>query len=1296
MRVLQLIALLATCVAAILPMGAWTLTGVTALPDGPHQIVFNFRGAPSGRDWDGAARAALNSWNPFLQRVQLNGVSANVAPGIENGRDEMYFSPTLYGESWPSGVLAVTDYDTLYRVRVEADIIFNANLSWDVYAGPRTSATMPFDFRRVAVHELGHLLGLDHPDEATPRQTVTSVMNRFVSSIEVPTADDEAGARALYDTVTTARPLILTQPQAKSPKEDTVVTLTTLAGGQGPLTYQWLHNGAPVVGATNAMLKFTAAFARAGEYRVVVTGPAGATNSNVARIEMPLPQAPRWQSGTENLSVPMGESRTLNGYLGSAAHPSNQYQWLKNGIPLPDAPNAPTLVLNNIQFSDAGTYTVVATNFSGSAVSRPFVVSVYPTLPPVFTRNLNAGASYIPGSNVALEAPYMGDYPASLQWQKDGVDIPGATNRNLSVASLSAANAGKYTVTLTSALGRLTSSVADIVLRQPTAFTVTRDPAPVFEYYGETASFTVSTSLPATDYRWFKDRSPLPENDPRFSGVRSQTLTVSAIQREDAGLYWVEVSRDAEKRTTTPVLLAAFLRPSYPLFVIQPAPHTVPLGYTVRLAPTIQWGLDNQVSPAPSPVTFQWLKDGSPLPGATHAELVFLVQSGDAGQYRLRASWPGGSVESAEAEVALTAEEGIFTSHPPSRVLPYKGGYFGQFYSESREELENALRAGTVFYYTKGSRVYSDVDGATPNFSGAAVTGTYTVTKGSASHTATSRPFHIDLMWDNRPMVVKNPANTTAKRGAPLTLEVVVKPETNLKYAWRSGQDTIPGATSSSYTIPSFSPNSYSSYFVDVSNDHGVTRTETARVQLADYLYPTIASSLETETVVAEPTSDGQWRTSLSVFVYGGSPDLESQWFFNGEPLKKRGRLDLSSANGNAPGTYTYVVTNKNVTETKTFQVRVLGAPEIVYQPQSQSVAAGTQVSLGVGAIGNPVPDRFQWLKNGVPIPGATDAFLRLRNVPVSAAGNYSATVSNAKGSATSQVATLTVEGGPIAPALPGSRLINLATRAKVGTGGDILIAGFVIEGNAPRKVVVRAVGEELVKFGVTGQLRDPLLKVFDSAGKQIATNDEWDAKDEDFLVLDAAARQVGAFGLSGGTRDAALIAELAPGSYTAQVSDFMDQTGVALVEIYEFGARDSSRLINLSSRAVVGKGSEILIPSLVIASQDGSQTPRRLLVRAVGPGLTGFGVGGALADPTMKVYRGQTIVAENDNWSTDAATAATLEEAMKNVGAFPLERGSKDAALLLDLPPGDYTIQTTGAGETTGVALVEVYELKH
>lgn len=266
---------------------------------------------------------------------------------------------------------------------------------------------------------------------------------------------------------------------------------------------------------------------------------------------------------------------------------------------------------------------------------------------------------------------------------------------------------------------------------------------------------------------------------------------------------------------------------------------------------------------------------------------------------------------------------------------------------------------------------------------------------------------------------------------------------------------------------------------------------------------------------------------------------------------------------------------------------------------------------------------------------------------------------------------------------IAGSRLVNLSIRTTAGTGEQTLMAGFVVGGGGgSRAVLVRGVGPGLVPLGlgVNEVVSDPQLTLFHGS-LAVARNDDWDA------ALNDQFAELGAFPLLTGSKDAALFSSLLSGVYTAHVTASTDRDGVALVEVYDAGPAPTPapapRLVNLSGRARVGTGNTVLIAGFVIS---GSGT-KRVLIRAIGPGLVERGVADALADPKLSVYHGNTVVAENDNW--DFADAATF----RTVGAFDLTT-ARDAALVLDLPAGAYSAIVAGVNNTAGVALVEIYEV--
>jgi hypothetical protein len=501
-------------------------------------------------------------------------------------------------------------------------------------------------------------------------------------------------------------------------------------------------------------------------------------------------------------------------------------------------------------------------------------------------------------------------------------------------------------------------------------------------------------------------------------------------------------------------------------------------------------------------------------------------------------------------------------------------------------------------------------------------------------------------------------------------------------YRWYNGDRIAGNTTAPELRIESFRYADAGRYRLEVRNAAGVAVSESATLTLHGIATPVFR--IQPSDILLGPGATG-----LSLETW--DPAFTVQWFKDGRPIPDANfrQLFLSWGDPTAIGNYWAVVTNGSVSATSRM-ARVTpyptSRPPVIQtqpSPLTRSVAGGGDLTISIAVDGDPLPAQFQWRKDGRDIPGANDVKLKLHNVQASAAGSYSVVVRNAVGSVTSVPVTVTVEAE--------ARLVNLATRAAVGRGSDILIAGFVIAGTESRNVLLRGIGEQLLDFGVRGVLWDPVITLFDSSGRAIASNDDWFRLPESQVTsIREAARDAGAFAQRNDARDGAILLNLLPGSYTAQVRGLSDITGVALVEIYEVGTPTRDRLVNLSSRAVVGTGANILIPGLVLSGE----SPRRLIIRAVGPGLRDFGVTTALADPTMTLFRGESVIAANDDWERQP-DAAKLPPAMAAVGAFPLKSGSRDAALLVELPPGAYTVQVAGAGGTTGVALVEVYEVK-
>ena len=435
----------------------------------------------------------------------------------------------------------------------------------------------------------------------------------------------------------------------------------------------------------------------------------------------------------------------------------------------------------------------------------------------------------------------------------------------------------------------------------------------------------------------------------------------------------------------------------------------------------------------------------------------------------------------------------------------------------------------------------------------------------------------------------------------------------------------------------------------------------------------------------ASTTVDYRGSATFTVAV-SGSPTPALQWRKGGNAISgaTSTTLTLSLVALDAAGSYDCGATNSEGSVTSnaaTLTVTAPAQPTISGQPAAMTTRAGSGAFFSVQASG--VELGYQWRRNGVDIASATQATLFLNNVQSGDAGAYTVVVTNPGGSVTSSAAQLTVS------ATGTVRVANLSTRARVGTGDDVLIPGFVVAGSGSKTLLVRAVGPRLASdpFNVGGVLADPAMNLRSGATTVLA-NDDWGAFG-DQVGLAAATSSSGAFALAPSTKDAAMVVSLASNSYTVVTAGADGTTGVSLVELYDMDpVGSSSRLVNISARARVGTGDDILIPGFVI---EGS-VALTVLIRAVGPSLGDvFNLTGFLADPVMTVFRGPNAIAANDDWQ-QAPNQAALVAATTATGAFALSDGGRDAAFLIALQPGVYTVQVAGKNATTGVALVELY----
>jgi hypothetical protein len=261
-------------------------------------------------------------------------------------------------------------------------------------------------------------------------------------------------------------------------------------------------------------------------------------------------------------------------------------------------------------------------------------------------------------------------------------------------------------------------------------------------------------------------------------------------------------------------------------------------------------------------------------------------------------------------------------------------------------------------------------------------------------------------------------------------------------------------------------------------------------------------------------------------------------------------------------------------------------------------------------------------------------------------------------------------------PSTAATTLGNISTRAFVQTGDNVMIGGVIITGSGQKKVILRAIGPSLVNHGITNPLQNPMLELHNRTGAVIASNDNWmDAPNRQAIIDSGLAPS--------NNLESAILTSLNPGAYTAIVRGVNNGTGIALAEGYDLDPTAGSKLGNISTRAFVQTGDNVMIGGFIAVGSSAI----KVIVRAIGPSLVNHGITNPLRDPTLALHNGNgTVIGFNDNWkeSQQAAIQAT--------GLAPSD--DAESAIVQTVAPGNYTAIVRGKNDTIGVALVEVYAL--
>jgi hypothetical protein len=276
-----------------------------------------------------------------------------------------------------------------------------------------------------------------------------------------------------------------------------------------------------------------------------------------------------------------------------------------------------------------------------------------------------------------------------------------------------------------------------------------------------------------------------------------------------------------------------------------------------------------------------------------------------------------------------------------------------------------------------------------------------------------------------------------------------------------------------------------------------------------------------------------------------------------------------------------------------------------------------------------------------------------------------------------------------------GSTLGNISTRSFVQTGDNVMIGGFIVQGTGSKRVIIRAIGPELrlPPYNIANALANPTLELHDAAGTLIGSNDNWQTTIIGGVITGNQVSDIRNSGLAPTVAsESAIIGNLQPGNYTAIVRGVNNTTGVALVEVYDLNPGAGSTLDNISTRSFVQTSDNVMIGGFIVQGSGA----KRVIIRAIGPELTQYGITNALANPTLELHDGSgAIIGSNDDWQTTilgGIIGSSQVSDIQNSGHAPTD--TSESAIIANLAPGNYTAIVRSVSNTAGVGLVEVYDL--
>ncbi len=763
-------------------------------------------------------------------------------------------------------------------------------------------------------------------------------------------------------------PVIDIQPVYEEVCEGSEVAFNVEATGTEPLSYQWKRDGENITGANENTYRIPiVSMDDAGSYGAIVSNCCGTVESIIAELAV----NPKSSIQIQPADQVVCEGSEASFSIQATGTEPLAYQWKKNGENITGASSS-VYSIPVVSASDAGDYSVIVSSCCcGWIESNPASLIVI-TKPSILVQPVSQ--SNCEGAEVSFSVEAIGSEPFSYQWMKDGAEILGENAGVYSISNTAINDSGGYSAVVSNCCGLTISNVAALTIGAKPSIVV----QPVSQMVCEGAPVTFGVEATGTEplaFQWMKDGLII-------DNATASSFSIPNATTNDIGTYSVTVSNSCGQIESEAAALVLNVKPS---IVAQPTSQTVCEGSSVT------FGVE---ATGTEPLAFQWMRDGRVIDNATaDSYSISSTTAGDIGTYSVAVSNSCGQIESEVATLALNVKPSILVQPVSQTVCDGAPVTFA---------VEATGTEPLAYQWMKDGRV---IDNATANsysipIAAVADIGSYAVTVSNSCGQIDSEVATVALYVG--PSIIVQPASQTVCEGSSVMFSVEATGTEPLAFQWMKDGLIIDNATASSFSIPNATTNDIGTYSVTVSNSCGQIESEAAALVLN--VKPSIVAQPVPQTIC-----EGL-PVIFSVEATGTEP-LEFQWMKDGLVIDNAtdSSYSIPIATAGDIGTYSVMVSNscgQIDSEVATLALNV--RPTIMVQPVSQTVCEGSPVMFSVEAIGTE-PLEFQWMKDGVEIPGANEDIYHINCATPTDSGCYSVRVSNECNQIQSEAATLAV-----------------------------------------------------------------------------------------------------------------------------------------------------------------------------------------------------------------------------------------------------------------------------------------------